>query len=317
MESFPAQLTVTVGPTPQLLAPMWSGLVTAETSLGREVEDGSWILSVDGVQRRVCASPGPLYQTMSLGTSGPDVPDLRTCLGAILHRPIPTRGQPDVVGPGLVQAINEAARLLGAAPGGVFDPAWVIWAPSVGWPLVSLTAPVGSLAPAPGSVLALGEPAVLQAQATLLDDNGSVLTSAAAAGERVSFAARGTAVALTAIGTAEPAAVQTALASWAPATSTNAASGGSNAANSTGPLTISGVVDISGPPRLSVPTSAVITGSSGVQCVLTRVAGRVSAVPVRARAAGIDTLVISGRISAHTEIAYDPEDVPGPETCRP
>jgi len=130
-------------------APSWNGLVTAvHVAAGDTVSDGTPVVSLDGIVRKLAVTEAPFHRFLTANDSGDDV----VALHDLLHRwghlaEIPSR-------PGLFQSrTRTAVRSLAAEIGAdsrtrSFDPAWLVWAPDAAeLAVATVSLEVGAAAP--------------------------------------------------------------------------------------------------------------------------------------------------------------------------
>jgi hypothetical protein len=300
-ESYPGQLVVQFNQPKSLTAPAWNGVITAVARPGIVVQDGTTLLSIDGISRTVCSTPAPLYRPLGLGDSGADVVELRDCLAAITGVYATPIDADDTVDKPLVAQIDMAAKMIGAPATGVFYPDWVIWASSTGWTLGRIEASIGQSAPPAGLPFALSEAGIAAAGVNIIDANSSLLKEASSAGDRLSFAAGDASISINSAGIPRRAALRRFLASRL----------GSEAGIS-GSVTISGTIDIIGPSRMEVPESALLVNEKGQSCLIARMKGQATAIPVTAiPSEDQGNVIVVGRVGAMTEVALNPYDVQG------
>lgn len=163
----PAQATLVWVDGPALVAPQWSGLVTAVVvQPGDRLDTGSVVASIDGVRRLAVASPSPFYRSLQTGDSGDDVAMLRQVLADLGLAPAGT-GRNDWFDWTMRVAVQRLeARLTGRPPAsspGVFQPGWFAWLPQRGLVVSEVALEVGSPAPGPGSPAARGAPVLRRA----------------------------------------------------------------------------------------------------------------------------------------------------------
>lgn len=157
---------------PAVPAPAWSGLVTGvAVEPGDTVSSGEVVVTVDGVDRVAYQSETPLFRVLRRTDTGSDV--------AILERFLAEGGwfdgEPDTSFTSATSAAVDAlGKWLGVAkPGGVFDPAWLVWVGAEPFVVSEVEARVGFPAPSPGSPLLAGLAQI--SAATLVSPNGANL----------------------------------------------------------------------------------------------------------------------------------------------
>lgn len=144
----------------ELLAPPWSGVITAvHTEPGATLRSGDRVAAVDGVHVIALASETPLFRRMALGTVGDDVRILENALAEIGFDVGIIDGAFDAALAGAVWALNESR----GATGSEFDPSAVIWLPADSVRLADVELQPGALAPSQGQRVATLVPAVLSA----------------------------------------------------------------------------------------------------------------------------------------------------------
>jgi peptidoglycan hydrolase-like protein with peptidoglycan-binding domain len=113
---------------PALVAPMWSGLVTAVlVSPGDTLVDGDRVAAVDGVARVVVVSSMPFHRALRPKDQGQDVAMLQDALFRFGYLDDPADG---VFGSSTLSAVGSWAKDLGVTTEvSEFDPGWVIWLP--------------------------------------------------------------------------------------------------------------------------------------------------------------------------------------------
>lgn len=167
-------LTLRWEPGAVIRAPSWSGTVTAVyVSPGTELEVGRRVLRIDGVDRIAFPSQSPFYRPLEQGNRGPDV--------AMLHELLRAMGFIDFVPSDAeflsfatalaVEAYNESLGIPGSR---VFDPRTVIWLPFAPFPLASLDAELGALAPSPGSAIGMGPAKLISATLQAQNSEGRI-----------------------------------------------------------------------------------------------------------------------------------------------
>ena len=147
-----APLTWHAGPS--LLAPSWSGLVTAVHVVpGQRVTSGTSIVSVGGTDLIALASPQPFYRQIGPKTVGIDVEYLRTALGRLGIVNVGSGATYDVL---LKSAIQQLDAKLTGIPAreasGVFDPGSVLYLQS-DFVAASVDLQVGTMVPVTGHVI--------------------------------------------------------------------------------------------------------------------------------------------------------------------
>jgi len=149
-----------------LVAPAWSGLVTAvPLEPGQTVHEFDTVAVVDGISRLAVRSEHPFHRALSAGDAGDDVRQLADALSrlAIVHG-----DSTDRVDGAFVQGIETLAKMIGAPVAAQFDPAWFLWMHS-DRPVAAVDMQVAHLAPAQGTVIAESRPFVERATLTTED----------------------------------------------------------------------------------------------------------------------------------------------------
>ena len=139
-----------------LVAPQWSGLVTAvPLGRGQIVVDGTAVVEVNGVMRFAAQSASPFYRAMRMGDAGQDVAELVAFLARQAFLPVDTQG--DQVDRNVMTAIIAFAAAAGVR--GVvdaFDPAWVLWLAIPGAAADTIQLATGRATPSPGEPVVVG-----------------------------------------------------------------------------------------------------------------------------------------------------------------
>lgn len=146
-------LTWTV--VPPVLAPAWTGLVTAVQQIPPGgLSSGDAIATIDGVTRLAVHTDSPFHRSLSLDDSGPDVAMLNVFLA---QRGLEARDD-DYFGSATLRGVRAFAESIGVpsvSDVGSFDPTWLVYLPagSEGVANSVLTLQVGAPAPSAGSKL--------------------------------------------------------------------------------------------------------------------------------------------------------------------
>ncbi len=293
----PVTVTVSTARPAPLVAPAWSGVVTAVTlNPGDVLGQGDQVLEVDGHPVRAAATAKPFYRVITLGDTGQDVTALRALLSAV---------GVDVAASGAAdQALRTAvASWLGAQSGGVvFDPARVIWLPTPGLVVDTVAATVGAPAPAAGAPVVIFAPVVRSA--TIAPSElaaGATGFTVAVAGASLPVDGSG-AVTLTA---KDARALAATAATTPPDPSDGGRSTGTDGATvSTVPATLTTTW---ASPVVTIPTGAIITRQDGTLCVVTAAGAtrRGVTVTVIASQTGTGTSQASG-LAAGTSLVVNP-----------
>lgn len=309
VETLPAVANLIVGTSPTAVAPGWSGTVTSITSVGTKAIPGTVILSIDGVQRRLCVASAPLYRPLELGDTGPDVQTLRQCVAEILGEANPENAGSDIVDSQLSQSIQSVASVIGVGTSSVFEPSWVLWSPQGDWTVSQVNATIGELAPAQGTTVVVGAPRILDTTVSVTNDNGSILSTAAASHSRLTFEARGKTVDVSPQGTISARTVNAVLATWYQP---------SQSGPSTGSLSVQGVLTVYSKSALQAPASAIFVGATGQTCLVVRTASGAFVVRhVLTAASNIETMSVQGSgLSQSTSVVLDPNDLTPPPRCK-
>lgn len=158
--SVEATITALLDPGARVTAPAWQGGVVTRVDVkpGDAVSTGSVLLAVDGVGRVAVASPAPFYRSLAVGDSGGDVLDLERALKAMGD----FAGEPDRSFTKVTaNAVDRLGKRLGAGDAsGVFDPSWVVWLPGENLVAQSVGVAVNDPAPSQGSVVFSTAPSV-------------------------------------------------------------------------------------------------------------------------------------------------------------
>jgi hypothetical protein len=270
---------------PSLLAPAWSGLVTAvEVASGSSITSGTSLATIDGVERIALTSSRPFYRSIGPGVSGSDVVDLRGALARLKIGPVGSGATYDVT---LHDAIKHLqARLTGASvskASGVFDPAWVVFLPTSRLVSSTVNLTVGSAAPPSGQVIVGTTPQLNPVSLSASSSDGSASLPADSTGYVLDLA-DGTVVPTDrGFGVND----RTSLDVLAKALGPSATQ-------------LSGQVHLAQPQSLAtVPSTAVVSDAAGNYCVFVSVAGRLNAIVVRP----------AGGLPGETEVAALPASV--------
>ncbi|MFF2276804.1 hypothetical protein [Agromyces sp. NPDC058126] len=155
----PAALEMKWADGASLLAPGWSGVVTEVVpDKDRVIRDGEPVLAIDDVRRIAASTPRPFHRPLGFGAEGADV--------EMLNQLLARWAMPAGTGDSWDWETSEGIRLLGEKVGVdlsetpwreiSFDPSWLIWLPTDAFPIQSIAASVGAMAPAQGSAVVNG-----------------------------------------------------------------------------------------------------------------------------------------------------------------
>lgn len=140
-------------PAPALLAPDWTGTVTAVEEIPPEgLRSGNTVASIDGVSRIAANTSVPFYRTLSAGDRGTDV----SALNDLLQRLGFAAGEGDrfvwatLVG---VRSLALSIGVLGSSQVTAFEPSWIVYLPSEGMTGEEISLDVGAPAPVAGTAL--------------------------------------------------------------------------------------------------------------------------------------------------------------------
>lgn len=133
----------------KLVAPEWSGVVGWVIAEGQRVETGTPVAMLDGVARIAAHTSGPFFRHLAPGDSGSDVAQLNRLLKELHH----SADGGDKYGPSTARGVEQLATALGTVGVFGFDPAWVVFLPSDGIEVASVSLEVGSPAPPAGQVV--------------------------------------------------------------------------------------------------------------------------------------------------------------------
>lgn len=269
-----------------------SGTVTATVPIGAVLDDGAEVARIDDRPVRAMVAAAPLWRTLARGDTGDDVRRLQEYLVATGHL---TTAPDGVFGASTARATAAFAREAGLPKGTTtFDPAWVVWVGAEPFEVHAVAAPVGTQV-GPGTPLLTGPSAatavaVAEPQGGLGAELGDV--AELVVGEvRVPYVVGSG-------GVTDPEDVAAVVGALAPVTS---GTGQVQAAEAT--------------PVLSVPASAIVTGSSGAVCVYPSASAEpVVVVPVGGGASTVqlDPAAVPGDL---TSVLVDPAVVDGLTPC--
>jgi len=147
------------GPVLRVLAPQWSGTVTATGAVpGEVVSSGDNVVEIDGMWRMAVSTERPFFRALGSGDSGWDVRQLHRLLVELGYLDV-EYDDSDKAG----SATDRAVRLFASAQGFLgtatsFDPSWVLWLGDPQMTVANVDFSVGGRAPAPGEVVLESEP---------------------------------------------------------------------------------------------------------------------------------------------------------------
>lgn len=179
LDRTPVTVSVERAEPPVVLAPQWSGTVTAlYVTADEDIESGDAVAQVDGLDRIAVASSVPFYRSLSAGDRGDDVAALQSMLRESGFNDVVVNGFLDDA---TAQALSRWSQDVLGAPQLVgnevvtFDPATVVWLPESPMRPGSVEGLiVGSPAPGPGSVIIRGVAPVAAATLRPLDPEDSL-----------------------------------------------------------------------------------------------------------------------------------------------
>lgn len=230
-----------------LRAPGWHGIVTAiDARAGTVITTGDPVISVNGITRIALYSVEPFYAPIGPGSVGPEVAYLRDALAPL---GLGSVGSGDTFDAQLEAVVTRLAQRLD--PGVpitspvTFDPNWVIFMPTHSVTVAHVMATVGLSAPTQGSY-------VIQAATTLEPFRLDVSSPPASASGYELVTSGGVSVPVAAgFQVTAPKSL-----------ATIASAVGVNATSLTGTLRLIKPIVLP-----TVPSSAVVTGRTGVNCV--------------------------------------------------
>jgi len=147
------------GPVLRVLAPEWSGTVTATgVGPGEVVLSGDNVVEIDGMWRMAVSTERPFFRALGPGDSGWDVRQLHRLLVELGYLDV-KYSDSDKAGSATARAVRifaSAQGLLGTVTS--FDPSWVLWLAVPQMTVANVDLNVGGRAPAPGDVVLESEP---------------------------------------------------------------------------------------------------------------------------------------------------------------
>lgn len=147
------------GPVLRVLAPEWSGTVTATgAGPGDVVSSGDNVVEIDGMWRMAASTERPFFRAVGSGDSGWDVGQLHRLLVDLGYLDV-EYGDSNKADSATVRAVRLFASdqgFLGSVAS--FDPSWVLWLGAPRMTVAKLNFSVGGRAPAPGNVVVESEP---------------------------------------------------------------------------------------------------------------------------------------------------------------
>lgn len=154
-------------------APAWQGGVVTRVDIapGAVVSTGTALLAIDGVTRIAAATSSPFYRTLAVGDKGEDVKSLETTLKTMgLFKGTANQTYDEAT----AAAVNKLGQRLGVAgePTGAFDPLWMVWLPAEGIAAQTVDVAVNQAAPTQGSPILSTAPSV--ESITIAGRNGSL-----------------------------------------------------------------------------------------------------------------------------------------------
>lgn len=221
-----------------------AGTVTATAPVGAVLGDGAEVARIDDRPVRAMVATAPLWRSLSRGDTGDDVRRLQEYLAATGHLTATPDG---TFGASTARATAAFAQEIGLPKGTTtFDPAWVVWVGPDPFEVHAVVAPVGTAVSA-GSALVTGPGtatavAVAEPQGGLSAELGPVAELVVGAAQ-VTYEVGSGAV-------TDPQDVAAVVAALAPVTSGAAQ-----------------VRAVEATAVLSVPASAIVSGSAGAVCV--------------------------------------------------
>lgn len=331
--TFAGEASIVVAGRTDVKAPNWTGIVTTAPQQDKVLENGDVLLSVDGVNRFLCAGDLPFYRDLFLGDEGADVSQLRACLGLVpgtrVTQDVLTAFRKKTLAPARVKASptgsaanqGQSSASAGVAPStsgssdgmqSGIDISRVLWTPLAPTRVAVSKLTPGAMAPAQGQVVVTvigaankGSVSVLGASTQALQQlsNGATSLSFATDTQKASLAPDGT---LDVSGDAW---------GWAAAQAR-----AENAQNPTGGAATSaklrGTITITGAKALTVPVAAIYGGEGGKQCLALADGDSYAGHAVSAVAVGWGRVIV-WPVDANVRIAANPTDIDeGPPPCR-
>ncbi|MPV48473.1 hypothetical protein GCG21_00300 [Pseudactinotalea sp. HY160] len=161
------EIAIDWGRQVRLIAPGWSGTVEqVHVEPGDRIEDGSPVITIDGIERRAALTPRPFTRPLSIGDRGADV--------RMLHEWLAESGYPGAEGEvftaGTMERVRALAADIGAKRPSAFDWTWLVYLPEE-FTVGSVEALAAAPAPAAGEAVVLGAAAIKD---TLIVEPGSV-----------------------------------------------------------------------------------------------------------------------------------------------
>ena len=139
--------TPVLGNAPAVYASGASGVVTGvPISVGDKLEQGDPAYAVSGITIMAIAADTPFWRELSVGTTGPDVVQLRKLLIALGLEP-PESATPSIFDQELSITVAEWARSLGRDSAQPFDPTWIVWLPGTAVQIAEINIETGQPAP--------------------------------------------------------------------------------------------------------------------------------------------------------------------------
>ncbi len=296
-----ASLNWRSGPT--LLAPNWSGLVTAvDIRPGQRITSGTPIVTIDGIRRIALASPQPFYRQIRPGVAGGDVQALRTALARLGLGSVGFGTTYDATLKAAIQRLN--ARLEGtsvSSASGVFDPSWVIYLPAEYVSVASLNFQLGAAPPPPGQ-------AVVTSQRTLKPFRLVASSSQGVPASLPPISAGYVLVLRT--GTIVPVGQGFAI-------STPRALAKVTSALGSGASSLAGVIRLASASSLStVPSTAVVSDASGTYCVFAPVGKGLKAYVVTPAGGLPGVTEVTGLPKSIQSVVANPDQVAAGLSCK-
>lgn len=148
-QEFPVALTFDWSAEQEVLAPAWSGIVTAAPEIPTPIKTGDVIVEIDGVNRVASVGLAPFYRPLAPGSVGDDVEQLHAFLNQIgIEAPSGRRWVWSTT-----RAVREFNDAIGQVSRDSFDPSVVVWVPTLDFEVTESHLAVGSLAPVAGELI--------------------------------------------------------------------------------------------------------------------------------------------------------------------
>jgi hypothetical protein len=177
----PISLALSWADSRTLVAPSWSGTVTAvKVKPGDRLQTGTRLVQIDGVWRVALRTPSPLYAPV-----GPRSDDAQQKSALAVLRALGYVVHEDWWDWRATQAVQSLAKDLGVngwADATVVDPGWFVWIPTGSLKASSIDLAVGAPAPAPGTPIVTLTPRLLSASLDSDSEHGAATSSASTRG---------------------------------------------------------------------------------------------------------------------------------------